>query len=123
MSNNLTIENLGKQIQLGNPEGMLGSGISSEQSVTREMAKNGMQAPSVGDSAGTFSDALRSSVEKVNEYQSQADTAIKEMVAGKNKNIHETMLAIERADSSLKLMMQVRNKVLDAYREIMRMQV
>jgi flagellar hook-basal body complex protein FliE len=49
--------------------------------------------------------------------------AIKELVAGRTKNIHETMLAIERADTSLKLMMQVRNKVLDAYREIMRMQV
>ena len=55
--------------------------------------------------------------------QAQADQAIRELVAGRNKNIHETMLAIERADSSLKLMMQVRNKVLDAYREVMRMQV
>jgi flagellar hook-basal body complex protein FliE len=62
-------------------------------------------------------------MDQVNVYQSQADTAIKEMVAGRNKNIHETMLTIERADTSLKLMMQVRNKILDAYREIMRMQV
>jgi flagellar hook-basal body complex protein FliE len=44
-------------------------------------------------------------------------------VAGRNKNIHETMLVLERADSSLKMAMQVRNKILDAYREIMRMQV
>jgi flagellar hook-basal body complex protein FliE len=44
-------------------------------------------------------------------------------VAGKAKNIHETMLAVERADMSLKLLMQVRNKLLDAYREVMRMQV
>jgi flagellar hook-basal body complex protein FliE len=59
----------------------------------------------------------------VNQDQVQADRAIKELVAGRGKNIHETMLAVERADTSLKLMMQVRNKVLDAYREIMRMQV
>jgi GR25 family glycosyltransferase involved in LPS biosynthesis len=52
-----------------------------------------------------------------------ATDEIKELFAGRSKTIHETMLAIERADSSLKLMMQVRNKVLDAYREIMRMQV
>lgn len=71
----------------------------------------------------TFSDVLRQSVDKVNEFQSQADTAIKELVAGKNKNIHETLLAVERADISLKLMMQVRNKIVDAYKEIMRMQV
>jgi len=59
----------------------------------------------------------------VNQHQHQADTAIKELVAGRSKNIHETMLTIERADTSLKLMMQVRNKILEAYREIMRMQV
>ena len=60
---------------------------------------------------------------QVNLDQHQADHAIKEMVAGRSKNLHETLLAVEKADSSLKLMMQVRNKVLDAYREIMRMQV
>lgn len=79
-----------------------------------------------GEIAGkgkTFSDIMKQSVEKVNEFQSQADTAIKELVAGRNKNIHETLLAVERADISLKLMMQVRNKIVDAYKEIMRMQV
>jgi flagellar hook-basal body complex protein FliE len=59
----------------------------------------------------------------VNQAQSQADTAIKELIAGRSKNIHETLLTIERADASLKLAMQVRNKILDAYREVMRMQV
>jgi flagellar hook-basal body complex protein FliE len=59
----------------------------------------------------------------VNQDQVQANQAIHELVAGRSKNIHETMLAVERADTSLKLMMQVRNKVLDAYREIMKMQV
>jgi flagellar hook-basal body complex protein FliE len=79
---------------------------------------------SSGQEAGkNFSDLLRDSVEKVNLYQTQADTSVKEMIAGRNKNIHETMLAVERADASLKLMMQVRNKILDAYKEVMRMQV
>ena len=98
--------------------------IASESVVTREMERNGMVPTSpTRDAATTFSDMLRNSVDKVNEAQVQADTAIKEMVAGRNKNIHETMLTIEKADASLKLMMQVRNKILDAYREIMRMQV
>jgi flagellar hook-basal body complex protein FliE len=76
-----------------------------------------------GVESKSFGDVLQESVDKVNLYQTQADTAIKELVAGRSKNIHETMLSIERADSSLKLMMQVRNKILDAYKEIMRMQV
>ena len=42
---------------------------------------------------------------------------------GGTKNIHETMIAIEKAEISFKLMLQVRNKILEAYQEVMRMQV
>jgi flagellar hook-basal body complex protein FliE len=110
---------------LGGSGGSGSAGSVSEKSVLREMQAQGMEAPSsvVRENATTFSEILRNSVDKVNEYQHQADSAIKELVAGRSKNIHETMLAIERADTSLKLMMQVRNKMLDAYKEIMRMQV
>jgi len=110
--NNLSIENLANSIQIGD--------------FKRVQAEEGMSsAPGAetSGSGGSFADALKKSFEQVNEHQAQADQAIRELVAGRNKNIHETMLAIERADSSLKLMMQVRNKVLDAYREVMRMQV
>jgi flagellar hook-basal body complex protein FliE len=125
---NLSVENLNKIVQTGDIQKMFegtGSnvgGIADAGKVAQEMQAQGMSAPGEGGPA-TFSQALRDSVAQVNEYQSQADMAIKELVAGRTKNIHETMLAIERADTSLKLMMQVRNKVLDAYREIMRMQV
>ena len=123
---NLNIENLGKIVQTGDVESLMGGGAHvSEARVAREMQNNGMDVPSVNGTSGaqSFSKVLSDSVDKVNTYQVQADTAIKEMVAGRNKNIHETMLSVERADSSLKMMMQVRNKILDAYREIMRMQV
>jgi len=73
--------------------------------------------------SGQFSDMLQQSLAKVNQDQVEADSAIKELIAGRTKNIHETLLTVERADASLKLMMQVRNKILDAYKEIMRMQV
>ncbi len=79
--------------------------------------------PEEVSSGKNFSELLKDSFEKVNEYHSQADRAVKELLAGRTKNIHETMLTLEKADLSLKLMMQVRNKLLDAYREIMRMQV
>lgn len=71
----------------------------------------------------SFLELVEKSMEKVNQYQVQADQAVRELVAGRTKNIHESMLAIERADLSLKLMVQTRNKILDAYREIMRMQM
>lgn len=122
---NLSIENLSRTVQTGDVDKLLGGGgVASDARVTREMQLNGMQAPAPGAADGkTFSDVLRKSVDEVNTLQGQANTAINEMMAGRNKNIHETMLAIERADDSLKLMMQVRNKILEAYREVMRMQV
>jgi flagellar hook-basal body complex protein FliE len=99
----------------------------SERKALQEM---GGEAPGAGGAAPlmpadgkTFSDILTKSFEKVNEQQHDADQAIKELVSGRTKNIHETLLTVERADASLKLAMQVRNKILDAYREIMRMQV
>ncbi|MGK5081685.1 flagellar hook-basal body complex protein FliE [Bdellovibrionota bacterium FG-1] len=117
---NLSIENLSRIVQTGDIEGMMSGGR-----VAQEMQKQGMAAPAAPGPAGanSFSDLLRTSVDQVNEQQQQADHAIKELVAGRSKNIHETMLTIERADMSLKLMTQVRNKILDAYKEVMRMQV
>jgi flagellar hook-basal body complex protein FliE len=98
------------------------SAAAAELQSSQEMNKLGapVEEPAEGT---TFSDVLRNSVSQVNEYQADADVAIKELVAGRTKNIHETMLTIERADASLKMMMQVRNKILEAYKEIMRMQV
>ncbi len=72
---------------------------------------------------GSVADMLSESLGKVNQLQGEADVAIKNLVAGRTKNIHETLVTVERADLSLRLLMQVRNKIIDAYREIMKMQV
>jgi flagellar hook-basal body complex protein FliE len=72
---------------------------------------------------GGFLETLSRTLEEVNDEQLKADQSIKDIVAGKSKNIHETMLQIQKAELSLKTMMQVRNKILEAYKEIMRMQV
>jgi len=58
-----------------------------------------------------------------NDAQLQADAAIKAAASGENTDIHDTMIAIQKADVSLKLMMEVRNKLLEAYQDIMRTQV
>lgn len=130
---NLSVENLSGMIKSGDMESFLGGANIQrpstpdalvEANVTREMQKQGMNTDTASPSkAVTFGQMLDQSLSQVNEFQGQADRAMKELVAGRNKNIHETMLTVERADASLKLMMQVRNKVLEAYKEIMRMQV
>lgn len=70
-----------------------------------------------------FSKVLMESIEKVNELQKQADKAIDELTIGDSKDIVQTMIKMEKADISFRLMMQIRNKILQAYEEVMRMQV
>ena len=70
-----------------------------------------------------FIDTLKASLAEVNHLQKAADQAVSDLVSGKDREIHQTMIAVEKADISFQLMMQVRNKILSAYEEISRMQV
>lgn len=79
-----------------------------------EQAENG---------AVTFGDFLKTAITETNDLQLQSNEAVDELIAGRNKDIHGTMLALEKADVSLRLLTQVRNKVIDAYREVMKMQI
>ncbi len=71
----------------------------------------------------TFGDFLANSINDVNQLQNKANESIQKLVTGENKNIHETMLAVEKAEIAFKSMNQIRQKVLDAYREVMKIQV
>lgn len=71
----------------------------------------------------TFGDFLQDSIGKVNEMQKTADVAMQKLASGESKDLHETLLAVERAEIAFKAMNQVRSKVIDAYKEIMRMQI
>ena len=59
----------------------------------------------------------------VNDMSMQSDKAIQRLATGENRNLHETMIAVEKASISFLFMSQVRNKALEAYQEVMRMQV
>jgi flagellar hook-basal body complex protein FliE len=84
-----------------------------------------LETPGVerADGAKTFGDMLQESIGKVNAMQVDADTAMQKLASGESKNLHETLLAVEKAEIAFKAMNQVRSKVLDAYKEIMRMQL
>lgn len=69
-----------------------------------------------------FSETLKNAVAEVNQLQLTADQAAENVVRGE-MGLHEGMLAMGKADLSLRLMLQVRNKAMDAYREIMQMSV
>ncbi|HAX45987.1 MAG TPA: flagellar hook-basal body complex protein FliE [Nitrospina sp.] len=55
--------------------------------------------------------------------QKEADAAIEDFATGKTRNIHETMIAVNNADLAFRLSMQMRNKIVEAYQEVMRTQV
>ena len=97
--------------------------FSARQPQVTGLNQGGGSAQTAEVKGGSFFETLQKSMEEVNADQLQADSSIKDLVAGKSKNIHETMLQIQKAELSLKTMMQVRNKILEAYKEIIRMQV
>lgn len=77
----------------------------------------------VPESGKTFGDFLQDSIVKVNSLQQEANIAMEKLASGESQNLHETLLAVEKAEISFKMMNQVRTKVIDAYREIMKMQI
>ena len=86
--------------------------------------------PSVPQSKGPAADArqgfgamLKNALDDVNQKHIQADQAVADLVAGKSQDIHNIMIAAQKADIGFQLLMQVRNKVVGAYETIMRMQI
>ncbi|MER3522564.1 MAG: flagellar hook-basal body complex protein FliE [Ignavibacteria bacterium] len=71
----------------------------------------------------SFSETLNQAVRDVNALQGEAGKAIERMVSGEATDLHEVMIAVEKAKTSFELLMEIRNKAIDAYKEIMRMQV
>lgn len=86
----------------------------------------GIETPGVGgasESGKTFGEFLQDSIGKVNALQQDANVSMEKLASGESQNLHETLLAVEKADIAFRTMNQVRTKVLDAYREIMKMQI
>lgn len=69
-----------------------------------------------------FGQTLKSAIEQVDALQGEADLESQKLAGGAG-NLHETMLALEKADVAMRVAMKVRNKILEAYNEVMRMPV
>ncbi len=86
------------------------------------LGKPNVSQPTAQDPISDFKKILSRSVEEVNGLLNAANQSTQEMVAGR-LDIHQAMIAIEQAHLSFRLMLQVRNKMIAAYEEIMRMQI
>ena len=74
------------------------------------------------DKPSGFTDALTDAFEQVDKVQADADQQVSGLVQGGTQDVHSAMIAVEKADISFQLMMQVRNKIVSAYQEVSRMQ-
>ncbi|MEW5743999.1 MAG: flagellar hook-basal body complex protein FliE [Nitrospirota bacterium] len=85
----------------------------------------GLPEPVKGGQKGgaSFEAAINDALKEVTAVQSEAEKAIEDFSKGEIKDIHTVVVAMEKADVSLQTLLQVRNKLLTAYEEIMRMQV
>ncbi len=71
----------------------------------------------------SFGETLSQAVSQLQHLQQEADLSIQSLAAGEDIDIHEVMIAIEKASLALELPLQVRNKLVESYQEIMRMQI
>jgi flagellar hook-basal body complex protein FliE len=69
-----------------------------------------------------FFQTLEGAIDKVQEIQSGADQQVASVLQGNGQDLHSTLVAVEKADLSFQLMMQVRNKIVPAYQTISQMQ-
>lgn len=78
--------------------------------------------PSLADSEPGFRDVLHSAIDDIQQLEGQAESKVAGVLGGSGTDVHTAMIAVEKADLSFQLMMQVRNKIVSAYEEISRMQ-
>ncbi len=102
-------------------QNLLETGKTASELRTQEM--KGVTAPEGQGETKSFADTLKEAVGQVNTLQQTANIKAQDLATGKTDNIQDVMMSAEKADIALRLMVNVRNKIIDAYNEVMKMQV
>jgi flagellar hook-basal body complex protein FliE len=97
------------------------SGLNSLIPVSPELAAPA--APASGSAGTSFTNVLSSAINEVESSRSSAANSVDQFLSGDGGDLHSTILASQRADLEFQMFMQVRNKVVSAYQEIMKMQL
>ena len=75
------------------------------------------------EQGSSFKKTLSGFMNEVNDLQTKANASIENLATGKVENVHEVMIAMAKAEVSFKFMMEARNKLVETYKEVMRMQM
>ncbi len=98
-------------------------GVTSGIAPIADVVQTGAAGGAGVSGTSGFLDSLKSAIGKVNDAEMEAGRAIDTLMTGETQDVHRTMVALQQADVSFQLMMQIRNKLVAAYEEIQRMQV
>ena len=98
----------------------MSSAISSLRILPAEADTSRLQ-PSTS-SEGGFREVLHGAIDDIQQLEGQAEAKVAGVLSGNGSDVHSALIAVEKADLSFQLMMQVRNKIVSAYEEISRMQ-
>lgn len=100
-----------------------GTGGMGVYGISRPFPAEGAGGTKGAGAGEGFTQVLGDMVKQVNDLQIKADTAVQKLATGESKGLHEVMIAMEKSSISFQFLTQVRNKAVEAYHEIMRMQV
>jgi flagellar hook-basal body complex protein FliE len=98
-------------------------GINGLSSISPSILDNTNAIPGQDSTTTSFASYLNDALNKTNDLQLDSEKITNDFAVGKTDNIHQVMIASEKADVALQFTMQIRNKILDAYNEIMRIQI
>ncbi len=93
------------------------------QNIEKEISANKANQQQNEKGKPNFSEILKSALDDVSSVEKTAEEQINKAITGDETNVHKTLIAVEKADLSFKLMMEIRNKLMNAYNEIMRIRV
>ena len=80
-------------------------------------------APSKAGAPGEFQSVLQEAIGRVEQTRTESEQSVNRFLAGENEEIHNVVISAQRAELTFEAFLQVRNKVVNAYQEIMRMQM
>lgn len=99
--------------------------INGVSGAVNPLAGIDINSPEINKSGepNAFNNMLTDMIKNVESANKEADTAVQGLISGQSQDLHQVMLAVHKADLSLRLALEVRNKLVDAYHEVMRMSI
>ncbi len=82
-----------------------------------------LEKPDATDNESSFTDFLKDTVVNTNEHLLAADSALQDLASGQSTSLHQTMLTLEEAKLSFQFLEQVRNRLMNAYQDLLREQI